>query len=224
MITSKIAANQTFTEVSRINKNSADDAGPNPKSGTGRSQGAEDLDRDTRTEISSFSTNRLHQFNVEFNSVLKSVRIADQAMAEIEANVEQMESEVQMFLKTYPPYPPGSEERIEMLKRIAGLRQQIEQLTLPQDPLARMILGNPSAQVPSGNRGAEISKPSTDVQAEGYGVYTGTGGLNIPDLSVTASDEQIVNARDALAAARKTIGSKREDLSRDTKQMIQSFR
>lgn len=224
MITSKIAANQTFAEVSRINKNAAGDADSNPKTGSDGSVAAEDLDRDTTTEISSFSTNRLHQFNVEFNSVLKSVRIADQAMAQIEANVEQMESEVQMFLKTYPPYPPGSEERIEMLKRISGLRQQIEQLTLPQDPLARMILGNPSTEALSGNRGAEISGQPTGVQAGGYGVYPGADGFDIPDLPVTASDEQLVNARDALAAARETIGSKRKDLSNDTKQMIQSFR
>lgn len=140
MITSKVAVNQAFSEISRVSKSPGDRDNARSHPNTDDGSVNEAVSGDTRTELSAFSTNRLHQFNAEFTSVLKSVRIADQAMEQMQANVEQMQSEVQTFVKMYPPYPPGSEERIEMLKRYSGLRLEIEQLTLPKDLLAGDIL------------------------------------------------------------------------------------
>ena len=140
MITSKIAANQTFSHVSRLNRNE-ETARHNTGNGevikTTKGEAVEGI----KAEISSFSSHPLLKFNAEFNAVVKSIRIADKAMGEIEANIEQMESEVEMFLKQYPPYPPGSEDRVKYLSRFAMLRKQIDQLTVPPDAGARTIIG-----------------------------------------------------------------------------------
>jgi archaellum component FlaC len=103
MITSKIAANQAFAQVNRMHK--VDDAS---RQHHGRDEAIKTTKGETidgiKAEISSFSLNPSHQFNTEFNAVVKSIRIADKAMGEIETNIEQMESEVEMFLKQYPPF------------------------------------------------------------------------------------------------------------------------
>jgi hypothetical protein len=140
MITSKIAANQAFAQVNRMHK--VDDP-------SRQRQGSDEAIKTTKgetidgikAEISSFSANPSHQFTAEFNAVVKSIRIADKAMGEIETNIEQMESEVEMFLKQYPPYPPGSEDRVNYLSRFALLRKQIDQLTFPPDTGAQNIIG-----------------------------------------------------------------------------------
>ncbi|MFZ7125420.1 MAG: hypothetical protein ACOWWM_04605 [Desulfobacterales bacterium] len=137
MITSKIAANQTFAEIARISKKSPEDGSLPRTTGSAGAEVKAVSEDEVRTDISVFAANRLHRFNAEFNTVLKSVRIADQTMARIDGDLEQMESEVERFLKMYPPYPPGSEERVEMLKRYAGLRHEIEKMTLPKDQVAK---------------------------------------------------------------------------------------
>ena len=113
MITSKIAANQAFAQVNRMHK--VDDAS---RQHHGRDEAIKTPKGETidgiKAEISSFSLNPSHQFNTEFNAVVKSIRIADKAMGEIETNIEQMESEVEMFIKQYPPFPPGSEDRVKL--------------------------------------------------------------------------------------------------------------
>ena len=122
MITSKIAANQAFTQINRIFK-----GGDASRQGTGhddviKTAQGDDVDG-IKAEISTFSANPLHRFNAEFNAVVRSIRIADKAMAEIETNVEQMESEVEMFLKQYPPYPPGSEGPCQLSEPICIVAQ-----------------------------------------------------------------------------------------------------
>lgn len=133
MITSKIAINQTYSEMARVSKQANDDLSGKSTEKLSKTAAVDEADRDIKTELSHFAKNRIHQFNAEFGSVLKSVRIADHAMEKTQANIEQMESDIQSFMKMYPPYPPGSEERVELLKKYAGLRRDIEQLTMPRD-------------------------------------------------------------------------------------------
>ena len=143
MITSKIAANQAFAQVNRLHKGEDNSRQNQGNDDAIKTPGGETIDG-IKAEISSFSAHPLQQFNAEFNAVVKSIRIADKAMGEIETNIEQMESEVEMFLKQYPPYPPGSEDRIRYLSRFAMLRKQIDQLTIPPDTGARNIIGRSS--------------------------------------------------------------------------------
>jgi hypothetical protein len=219
MITPKIAANQAFARLNRVHKH--DDQQRHPGAGEGKkSTSAEDAIDGVRAEISTFSTHPIQQFNTEFNAVVKSIRIADQAMGEIGANIEQMESEIQMFVKQYPPYPPGSEERSELLNHFAALRKQIDRLTFPPDPLAQQIIGQAGDGINASAGDIKIGKNDSYPAIRRQPVHTGTEGLNLPDLPADASDKAIAAMQGALSSARKVVTERRGQLADDVIQVI----
>jgi archaellum component FlaC len=220
MITSKVAANQVFSHVSRMTKSDETARPSSEHDDVIKTPKGEAIDG-IKAEISVFSSHPLQKFNAEFNAVVKSIRVADKAMGEIEANVEQMESEVEMFLKQYPPYPPGSEDRIKYLSRFAMLRKQIDQLTIPPDAGARHIIG-PSQGSSSGDWQIEISGQKIGAVIRRQPVHAGDGGLELPEISVASSDEQIKGLHQALGQARSVIKERRSELSKDATRMIRS--
>jgi len=220
MITSKIAANQAYAQVNRLHKGD-DTSRQNADQGEViRTSGGEAVDG-IKAEISAFSVHPSHQFHAEFNAVVKSIRIADQAMGEIEANVEQMESEVEMFLKQYPPFPPGSEDRIKYLSRFAMLRKQIDQLTFPPDGGAQEIIGK-ARTGQSGVWELEIGGNKIGKSIRHQPFHTGNGGLELPEISLQATDEQVIGLQKALGSARQQIKQRRSEFARDAIQVIRS--
>lgn len=63
--------------------------------------------------------------------VAQSVRQADRGLGQVGELLQGMRQEAETLLKIYPPYPPGSERRVEYLNSINGLRQQLEAMTFP---------------------------------------------------------------------------------------------
>ena len=220
MITSKIAANQAFTQINKLYKGDENARQPYRSDDVIKTPKGEAVDG-IKADISPFSANPLHQFNAEFNAVVKSIRIADKAMDDIAANVEQMESEVEMFLKQYPPYPPGSEDRIKYLSRFALLRKQIDQLTIPPDDGAQYILGSTNAGLAK-NWDVEIGGHRTGQTIRRQPVHTGGEGLGLPEISINSSDEQVVAMHKALGAARQTIQQRRGQLAEDAERVIRA--
>lgn len=220
MITSKIAANQAFAQLNRLNKVDDSSHHPQERGEAIKTPKGETIDG-IKAEISSFSVNASHQFTAEFNAVVKSVRIADKAMSQIETNIEQMASEVEMFLKQYPPYPPGSEDRVNYLNRFAMLRKQIDQLTFPPDAGAQNIIGR-SADRSSSDWAIEIGGKKIDQTIRRQHVHTGKEGLSLPELSVHATDEQISGMQKALGSARQIIQQRRAELAEDAFQVIRT--
>ena len=220
MITSKIAANQAFTQINRIYKGdnaSREDHGDEDSIKTPKGETVDGI----KAEISPFSTHPLQQFNAGFNAVVRSIRIADQAMAEIGANVEQMESEVEMFLKQYPPYPPGSEDRVNYLNRFALLRKQIDQLTVPPDAGAKYIIGSSDSE-PAKEWEVEIGGQKTGRTIRRQPVHAGRDGLGLPYITIHSSDEQVAAMQKALGQARQTIQQRRSQLAEDAGRVIRS--
>jgi len=218
MITSKIAANQAFAHVNRMNK--IDDSS---RQSQGRGDAIKTPKGETidgiKAEISSFSVNPSHQFTAEFNAVVKSVRIADKAMGEIETNIEQMESEVEMFLKQYPPYPPGSEDRVNYLNRFAMLRKQIDQLTFPPDSGAQNIIGR-SQNGHTGDWEIEIGGKQIGKTIRRQPMHVGKSGLALPEISVQSTDEQVLDMQKALGSARQQVNIRRNQLAEDAIKVI----
>jgi len=60
--------------------------------------------------------------------LLRQVEAVDAIFQEASSKLDQMKDSLQGIFKTYPPYPPGSEERASKLRQYDGLRRQIEQL------------------------------------------------------------------------------------------------
>ena len=220
MITSKIAANQAFVQTVRILKGEEHTRQNTSAGEANKTSGGEEIEG-IKAEISAFSTHPLQKFNAEFNAVVKSIRIADQAMGEIETNIEQMESEVEMFLKQYPPFPPGSEDRIKYLSRFAMLRKQIDQLTFPPDGGAQAIMGR-SPKGPSADWEIEIGGTKNGLSVRAHPLQAGRGGLGLPEISPQASDDQIHGFRQALDAAHQMVKKSRAELAEDAIHVIRA--
>ena len=124
----------------------------------------------------------LQAVNSGLESVAIGVRGADQAMATIEEHLDQMIEIVKLF----PPYPEGdnAEERIKMLRSFNGLRQLIDQLTIPPgDDLGQAIMADPaSTDVPES--WPVVVNERGDVRTIGrQEVHTGPTGLDVPELT-----------------------------------------
>ena len=57
----------------------------------------------------------------------------DQQMGQIENAVSSVKEKLNTMRRTLPPFPPGSQEWVRLLKSIIGLRKLIEELTVPHD-------------------------------------------------------------------------------------------
>jgi len=218
MITSKIAANQTFAQVNHMNKINDSSRQHQGRSEAIKTSMGETIDG-IKAEISSFSIHPSHQFNAEFNAVVKSIRVADKAMGEIETNIEQMESEVEMFLKQYPPFPPGSEDRVNYLSRFAMLRKQIDQLTFPPDAGAQQIIGR-SPNSRSRDWEIEIGGKKIGRTIRRQPVHSGKEGLALPEITVQSTDAQVSDMQKALGSARQQVHQSRDMLAEDAIQVI----
>jgi flagellin-like hook-associated protein FlgL len=163
----------------------------------------------------------IQKVNDDLNVVATSVRNADTAMGTINTYVEQMKTQIDAIVKNYPPYPPGSQERIKFLRMFNGLRSQIDELSAPTDDKGgRQIMADPS--VASGDWTFPIGSDGTTVTIRKQEVHTGTTGLNIPALADTATDADIAAARANLDAAQGTLAARRANLGTDASTITRS--
>lgn len=91
------------------------------------------------------------------NDTAKSIRKADQAMQMInDVYIEQMKASLNAIRKQYPPFPPGSEERISYLRSFNGFRQIIDRLSFKtEDNGAAAILAEANGNI---NEGSGVSE------------------------------------------------------------------
>jgi hypothetical protein len=57
----------------------------------------------------------------------------DQPMGQVENAISSVKEKLTTLRRTVPPFPPGSQEWVRLLKSIIGLRKLIEELTVPHD-------------------------------------------------------------------------------------------
>jgi flagellin-like hook-associated protein FlgL len=164
--------------------------------------------------------------NNSLESVAISIRGADLTMETIGKNIDQMIE----YVKNFPPYPAGdtSEERAKFLQSFNGIRQMINELTLPpRDDLGQYIMAD------SGSLAEPVDTWSVVIDEEGrvrtiqkQEVHTGPTGLNIPELSegdITTTglpggplDETKLNDIIAnLGTAKETLVGRRSGLASD---------
>ncbi len=137
------------------------------------------------------------------NAIAASARTADKRAAVVKEAVSRMQESLETITKSYPPFPPGSEDRVRALKSYAALRKQIAQLTVPPEE---------DAAAPKNRMRAENLSTFTFVlQSDGRvrtvpreELHVGPSGLTIPEVQYTATDEEI---RKAIGALEKTAAA-----------------
>ncbi|MBP1719794.1 MAG: hypothetical protein H6Q43_3232 [Deltaproteobacteria bacterium] len=82
-----------------------------------------------------------HKINEKINLVAKGQRFYQRQLQQVNDAIEQMKTQLEKIMKQFPPYPPGSEDRIRALRAYAGCRKLIDQLTIPppDEPLSQTM-------------------------------------------------------------------------------------
>lgn len=65
--------------------------------------------------------------------VAQAVREAARVLQEMDTTIRAMQERVMVLVKSYPPFPAGSEERLNYLRSIAALKQQLEAMSFPPE-------------------------------------------------------------------------------------------
>jgi hypothetical protein len=156
----------------------------------------------------------------KFNQVARSVRIVDQSMGKIATQIDRMKEQLTQLIKQFPPFPPGSEEKIRHLRNFNGLREIIDQLTLPpKEKYAQQLMTDPGRNESAGDWEIAIGTDGTPKKIHSQQVHNGASGLDIPALPDDADDEMIHAAYNNLDQAKAKLESKRQNLARDVEHL-----
>lgn len=137
----------------------------------------------------------------------ETVKHAFQAIGQIGTLLGRMQQGVQQILKQYPPYPLESQERMELLKSIAGLRKQIDALTFPPPDSGQVsLIGRPGRTDNAGDLEFELAGRQYTLHAQP--LHSGEEGLDLPVLGDLASDEEVQRAAAQLTVSRERLGER----------------
>ena len=163
-----------------------------------------------------FGVGKLETIHSRFSSVARTIRVADENMGKIENYIDSMETESQRIVKNYPPFPPGSEERVQRLKSIAAFRRLIDQLTIPPPKeLAVKII--PEHDVVSKTNYSQKVFSESDLH------QTIPEGLDIPQLPEDADDGALHAFIEKLGAAREMLRQMRSELAAGAAKIVESY-
>ena len=163
-----------------------------------------------------FGVDKLETIHSRFNSVARTIRVADENMGKIENYIDRMKTELQRIVKNYPPFPPGSEERVKRLKSIAAFRRLIDQLTIPP-PKELAVKIMPEHDVVSKTNYSQKVFSESDLH------QTIPEGLDIPQLPEGADDEALHAFIEKLGAAREMLRQMRSELVADASKIAESY-
>ncbi|NNF99203.1 MAG: hypothetical protein HKM93_07480 [Desulfobacteraceae bacterium] len=165
---------------------------------------------------SDYAIRKLEEVNTVLSKVAGSIRSTDDTMENIDQHLKKMKSDLVEIIKLFPPFPPGSEERVKNLKHFSTLRRQIDALAFePPDEGAREIMGDSKQGAPV----VTFGDKEIQIGIRRQPVHTGPGALNIPELPHTADNDQIHDTLDRLDNAIELLGQRRTELAEDVEKI-----
>jgi hypothetical protein len=83
----------------------------------------------------------LQKINDRLNLTAKIQRTYEKRFERVNDYIERMKIQLERIMKQFPPFPPGSEDRVQALRSYAYFRKMIDQLTIPppDDPANKGI-------------------------------------------------------------------------------------
>ena len=136
---------------------------------------------------------RLDSFNEQKNLMARSIRTASDSLATVSEVVGGMKENLGKIIKNYPPFPPDSSERKEILMSYISLRKEILSMTFPPPP-------------------APVYEKNTSLWEKlGY-TETGSIALSVPDLSSTATDTEVQAASKILGELGSAVSTAQNEL------------
>jgi hypothetical protein len=163
-----------------------------------------------------FTSNRLEAIHARLNSIAKSIRFVDRTMELTEKYIEQMKARLKRIVKHYPPFPPGSEERVRLLRSFNAFRKLIDQLTIPpREEFAMKLMADPAVVPGAGDWRVVFEDSGSPKTIHSQQIHTGRDGLNIPEIPEAASEEEVHASIDNLDAALETLRQRQIGLAAD---------
>ena len=159
--------------------------------------------------------NHLESINSSLDMIAMNVRIADITMETIGSYLIDMKSKLEMIKNNDPPLPLTSQERVGMIRDFNNLRNLIDQMTIPPEEGAKKILSDPSVVPVAGDWEILVGENNARITIHSRQVHTGATGLNIPQLSESATDLEIEAAINNLQTAKDTLEQRRVGLAMD---------
>lgn len=141
---------------------------------------------------------QLHNVNERLNGLASAVRRDDRQLAAAGSLLGRMREQLYNVVKMFPPYPPGDADRIRFLRSFSGLRQQIDNLTIPPADARQVDL--PGTTGEAGQAAATFAPAPQPT-------------FDLPKLSETANDEEIRAAMAALDQALAELSSRQDRLA-----------
>ncbi|MBF0225730.1 MAG: hypothetical protein HQK76_09775 [Desulfobacterales bacterium] len=126
--------------------------------------------------------------NVMSNSKAESIENTNETIGLVEKNLNLMKDELNKSVKSFPPFPEGSEERAQQLRGLISIKKQIDSLTIPPPKVDDVY--------------AELQK--------NLGLKT-----EIPDLKEDSPDEDIYKAIVAVDSVYEELQNKKLSLYED---------
>lgn len=154
------------------------------------------------------SPGRIQAQKMAQEDVAGRIRQSDAALDAVEDKIDKMDEALTGIVKHYPPFPPGSDERINRLENFSSFRKMIERLSFPPDPFSEST--NDTRIEETESTVPQFSFPKME-------------DLGIPDLSAgpsEATDEEIETALESLEKAKGLVEEKRQALRSSAEKVI----
>jgi hypothetical protein len=136
------------------------------------------------------------------NALATSINRVASALEKLDLKVGSMKSQLAAIIKNYPPFPPGSDERVQLLQSYASIRKEIEEITFP--PSYKALLN--AKQLQHGLDGNTPLQKGTVAAGEATGIV-------LPATpSAYADDDAIRSAISELNGTQDVITSQRAGL------------
>jgi hypothetical protein len=163
---------------------------------------------------------RLDVDHTERNHYARQIRTFDRTMEKVGTQIRNMKQELKIIVKNYPPFPPGSEDRIAALRRFNSFRKQIEQLTFPPSKEGNdEQAGSPASPHVGIEKGSLVIEA---VEGDGY-IYSVRNvekqptrlEVQLPELAEDADDVRIQTALEKLETTSANIQAHRQAVKLD---------
>ncbi len=168
--------------------------------------------------------NTLEQTNAEHQQIAQQIRQVSETVEAIGAHLSRMRSTLEPIVKIYPPYPPGSSERIDALRQFSAIRKMIDQLTASQpDEGIGAVVARKDDPHPDGPA-LHISAGGHTLQFSRLPLHSGQGALDIPDIPINASDGQVSDALERTIAAQSILNHRRQSFVAEANRALSDIR
>jgi ribosomal protein L11 len=132
------------------------------------------------------------------NTTAKNLRETGNSLKQSSDMMAQMKTELSKIVKNFPPFPPESAERRDILMSYQAIREQIDKMSIPPPPapVYERVQSLWRELFPA-------SKPNS--------VDTPALSQNATDTQVQQADEQLTFTRSAVTQLREAIGASLQD-------------